>query len=82
MTGAVTASLQRSRSSLALLPELRRYRWAGCFLDELLVASLHRAVTLTEVDRVAVLVADDLKLDVSWPLQVFLDVHIAVAERR
>ena len=36
----------------------------GAFLDDLLVAALHGAVALAEVDDVAVLVADDLEFDV------------------
>ena len=47
----------RSRSS-ALDRGRRR------LLDQLLVASLHRAVALAEVDRVAVAVGEDLDLDV------------------
>ena len=35
------------------------------YLDHLLVAALHRAVALAEVDRVAEAVAEDLDLDVA-----------------
>ena len=40
----------------------------GCLLEHLLVATLHRTLAGAEVDHVAVPVADDLDLDVAWPL--------------
>ena len=46
------------------------------------MAALHRAVALTEVDDVAVTVAEDLELDVARPREVLLDVDVAVAECR
>ena len=51
-------------------------------LDDLLVATLDRALPLAQVDHVAVGVADDLHLDVASPFDVGLDEHRAVAERR
>ncbi len=51
-------------------------------LDDLLVAELHRAVALVEVDHVAVRVGEDLHLDVSRPSDEPLDEHRAVAEGR
>jgi hypothetical protein len=51
-------------------------------LHELLVAALHRAVALAQVDHAAVRVAEDLELDVPRAREVLLDVHVAVAERR
>ncbi len=42
------------------LAQFRRHHRAGRFLDHFLVAALHRAVALTEVDDVAVLVAEHL----------------------
>ena len=50
-------------------------------LDHLLVAALDRALALAEVRVVAVLVGDDLDLDVARPLAVPLHVHLGVAER-
>ena len=41
---------------------------------------LHAALPLAEVDHFAVLVGDDLDLDVARPLDVALDVHVAVSE--
>ena len=52
----------------------------GCFLDELLVAPLHRAIALPDGEAAAVLVAEDLDLDVPRPLEVLLHVDVVVAE--
>ena len=43
---------------------------------------LHRAVALAKMDRVAVLVAEDLEFNVTRAREILLDVHLAVAERR
>jgi hypothetical protein len=50
------------------------------FLDDLLVAALHRAVALAEIDRVAVGVGQHLDLDVARVLEELLHVHHRVAE--
>ncbi len=50
-------------------------------LDHLLVATLDRALTLAEVDHVAVSVAEHLDLDVATPFEERLDEHRAVTER-
>ena len=57
-------------------------RGRGRFLDELLVAPLHRAVALAEVDDVAVRVGEDLDLDVARALDGALEQQPRVAERR
>jgi len=44
------------------------------------VAALERTVTLAEVAHVAVLVGDDLDLDVTWVLEVALEIHRVVVE--
>src|SRR5687768_4719564 len=51
------------------------------FLEQLLVPSLNRAFPFAEVDEVAVMVADDLELDVPRVVEILLDVDLAVAER-
>ena len=51
-------------------------------LDQLLVASLDRALALAEGDDVAVRVAEELHFDVSHAVQELLDVDVVVAERR
>ena len=55
-------------------------RGAGRLLDELLVPPLDRAVALEEVDQRAVVVTQDLDLDVPGPLDGPLDVDRRVAE--
>ena len=52
-----------------------------CLLDELLEAALRRAVPVAEVDDVAVLIAEQLHLDVPGVLDVPLHVHAPVPER-
>src|SRR6202521_1571435 len=58
---------------------VERNTWG--LLDELLMTPLYRAVALAQVDDVAVPVAHDLELDVPRALEIFLDVHLTVAER-
>src|SRR5207245_2682409 len=53
----------------------------GRLLDQLLVAPLHRALALSEVQRVAVGVGEDLDLDVADLLEELLGVDALVAER-
>ena len=50
-------------------------------LDDLLVAALHRAVALEEVDRLARAVGEDLHLDVARAEHRLLEEHRRVAER-
>ena len=49
-------------------------RGGGALLDQLLMAALHRAVALPQMDDVAVLVGQDLHFDVPRMLDVFLQV--------
>ena len=44
------------------------------------MAALDRALALAEVHDVAVVVAEDLELDVARVLEILLDVDVAVAE--
>ena len=50
------------------------------FLDDLLVAALHRALALEQVHAAAVLVAEDLDLDVARPFEEPLEQQASVAE--
>jgi hypothetical protein len=59
-----------------LLRQINRRR----HLHDLLVAALHRAVPLPQVDEVAVRVPEDLHLDVLRPGDVPLNEHLAAAE--
>ena len=60
-----------------LFGEVRR----GRDLNDLLVAALHGAVALKEVDRVPLGVREELDLNVARPLKEALDEDGAVAER-
>ncbi len=52
----------------------------GRLFNQLLVAALDGALTLAQGDNVAVLVGQDLELDVTRPLDEFLHVQVAVAK--
>ena len=66
---------------LAHLPAHRfGHAGRGRFLQHLLVAALHRAVALEQVDAVPLRVAEDLDLDVARALHVLLDQHRVAAE--
>jgi hypothetical protein len=52
------------------------------FFDHLLVAALHRAVALAEMEGVAVGVGQHLDFDVAGMIQVLFHVHDRIAERR
>ncbi len=60
--------------------EFRREQGRRAFLDDLLVAALHRAIALAEVDEVAVGIADDLELDVVRVEHEFFEITTAIAE--
>ena len=49
-------------------------------LHDLLVAALHRAVTLEEMDDIAVPVAEDLHLDMAGALDELLEIDLVLAE--
>ena len=49
-------------------------------LDHLLMATLHGAVPLPKVDQVAMMIAEDLHLDVLGSLDVAFDEDVALAE--
>jgi hypothetical protein len=63
-----------------------RRRWreeipgGGRLLDDFLVAALHRAVALAQVDDVAEIIGEHLELNVARPLQKLLHVDLVVAE--
>ena len=76
--GACGVDRDRADPSSELVVDRRRRR----LLDELLMASLDRAVALAEVDDVPVRVGQDLHLDVSRIVEVALDVDGGVGEVR
>jgi len=53
-----------------------------CFLDELLVVSLDRAIAIEEMHAPAVPVTEDLHFDVTCALEIALEDERAVAEGR
>src|SRR5665213_343285 len=59
----------------------RRYCRRAGFLQDLLVATLERAIAFAEMDRIAFAVPEDLKLDMAWVAEIFLDIDGVVAER-
>ena len=52
----------------------------GCFLDNLLMSSLHRAVSLVEVNIVAKFVTEHLDFDMAWFFNVLFDEHVVITE--
>mmetsp|Transcript_94283 Transcript_94283/g.129880 ORF Transcript_94283/g.129880 Transcript_94283/m.129880 type:complete len:246 (-) Transcript_94283:217-954(-) len=53
-------------------------RW--CLLNNLLVSSLHRAVTLIQVNIITVHITENLELDMSRILNVLFDKHIVISK--
>src|SRR5262245_11273735 len=45
------------------------------------MAALNRTLALAEMDHVAVVIAEDLELDVAWRVDVLFDVDVGHAER-
>src|SRR6266404_9271490 len=62
------------------LSKLGRYPHRRRLFEQLLVASLNRALAFSQTDDVAVLVAQHLKFDVARVLNIFFQIEIAVAE--
>ena len=52
----------------------------GCFFQHLLVAALHRAIALEQVQVIAMAVAKNLYLDMARALHIFFNQHRAVAK--
>ena len=71
---------ERDRGGSDPLAERRREHARGCLLDELLISALERAVTLAEVNDRAVLIGEQLDLDVPRPLHEPFDVQPTVSE--
>ena len=80
---AIVRPLAQPDRRLADAPaQLQRKIDARRDLDDLLMAALHRAIALPEMDDVAMLVAEDLYLDMLGAGDVSLDEDFAPAERR
>ena len=54
---------------------------AGRDFDDLLMTALHRTIALVQMNHIAVLVAENLHLDVLGARNVFLEEHRRIAER-
>ena len=70
------------RIGMQLLAKVHWQRPRRRHLDDLLMAALHRAVALPEVDDTALTITDNLDLDVPRAVDEALDEDGAVAERR
>src|SRR5207302_8650101 len=80
--GIVIADLtERLAEDLSdLLAQLERYSHRWRFFEQLLVASLNRALAFSQTDDVAVLVPEHLKFDVARVLNIFFQIEIPIAE--
>ena len=66
---------------IAQFAELVVQQRRGGFFDQFLVAPLHRAVALAQMDDATLIVAQDLNLDMVRILDVFFDIDAGIAER-
>jgi hypothetical protein len=73
---------ERERPVAQARAELRRDVRRRRLLDDLLVAALQRALAFAEVDAIAVAVEQQLDLDMARALDVALEHHPVVGERR
>ena len=71
----------RDRDRAHALAQLGRHRRGGRLLDQLLMAPLHRAIALAEMNRVAPAVAENLDFDMARRFDRALQHHRRVAER-
>ena len=74
------ALAEADRCIAHLFAKLGRHEWRRALLDDLLVASLERAVALTEVDHTAVNITKNLEFNVVWIDDEFLDVNRAISK--
>ena len=64
-----------------LFTELLRQDQRGSDLDQLLMASLDRAIPFSKMDDIAVAISQNLEFNMMRPLDIFFDKHAAVAKR-
>ncbi len=74
--GGPHATLAHPLAQLLVFVDERR----GRFLQELLVPALQRALALAQVDDIAVLVGQDLELDVPRAFEQLFEVDVAIAK--
>ena len=68
-------------SSADSVDQSPRDPWRWCLFDDLLVAALHRAVAFAQMNRIAVLVRQNLDLDMAGVFEKFLEIDRRVRER-
>jgi hypothetical protein len=78
--GVADGATQRDRCVAHAPAQVVIERGRRTFLNDLLMAALHRAVALEQVDQVAVMIGENLKLDVPRAFDIALDEQRAVAE--
>ena len=77
----VARRARQSQGSLAhACPQIRVDRRRRALFDQLLMPALDAAVAFAEVNQVAVVVSEDLDLDVARSWHVALEEHAVVAE--
>ena len=77
----VSDLLERCAENLTnFCPQFWTYLSGGRLLQQLLMASLDRALALSKADHTPVLISQDLELDMPGMFDVFLHVEIAVAK--
>ena len=64
-----------------LCADFERQCGGGGFLDQLLVTALKRAIAVPKMDDVAVVVGEDLDLDVTGTVDEFFEVNAGILER-
>ena len=56
------------------------YSGRGRFLQQLLISSLKRTVTVAETDGVSVLIGEDLQFNMSCRVNIFFKIQAAISE--
>src|SRR5438309_8955459 len=78
----VSDLLERCAENLTnFCPQFWSYLSGGRLLQQLLMAPLDRALALTQADDAAVLVRQDLELNMAGMLDILFHIQIAIAER-
>ncbi len=80
--GVAERAAHRQRRRGHARAHVRRQRRGRRLFDDLLMAPLDRALALAQVNQVAVLVAEDLELDVAWLGDQLLEQQRRVAKSR
>ena len=76
----VDRSSRRHRGLAHLAAAFDRHAWRGRFFGDLLMAALHRAIALEQINRIPMVVPEHLHFDVPRRREVFLDQYAIVLE--